>query len=453
MPADRLHLYLSGQFAGEVFRDRHGDVQLAYDPAWVADPQSYPLSLSLPMGRNRYRPGRVRNVLNGLLPESPAVLADWQRRYRIADTSDVVQVLAAVGQEVAGAAQFVTPGEDVSTLSIGWTALLSDDEVAEMIREAREAAGAMPRVETAPRVSLAGQQAKFALARGENRWFLPLGDAPSTHIFKPAPPELADLDVVELTMMDAAERIGLRTAGSSLERIGGEQVFVSKRYDRVATDQGAARIHQEDVIQALGHPPSMKYGRHGGVNLTRLVELLRTHDAAPGDIDELIRLTAFNVAIGNADAHGKNHSLLIQPGGTVRLAPAYDLASLAPYPGYQQELAFPVGRQWDYRRVGQADWVQLARDLELDPDRVLRLVGSVWEAIPGAVDAALDSAGAPEHVRGPILQLVDSLGDRLPPSGGQSVGQSVAATEVWVRSHSRGGRNVQGHWRRTAQRS
>ena len=44
--------------------------------------------------------------------------------------------------------------------------------------------------------------------------------------------------------------------------------------------------------------------------------------------------------IGNADAHGKNLSLLLPPGGRVRLAPLYDVMSTVHYP----EVGGPFGR-------------------------------------------------------------------------------------------------------------
>jgi serine/threonine-protein kinase HipA len=45
------------------------------------------------------------------------------------------------------------------------------------------------------------------------------------------------------------------------------------------------------------------------------------------------------VAIGNADAHGKNLSLLLPPDGRLRLAPLYDVMSTVHYP----EVVGPMG--------------------------------------------------------------------------------------------------------------
>jgi serine/threonine-protein kinase HipA len=39
----------------------------------------------------------------------------------------------------------------------------------------------------------------------------------------------------------------------------------------------------------------------------------------------------FNVAIGNADAHARNYSVLLEPDGTVSLAPLYDLIATRCY--------------------------------------------------------------------------------------------------------------------------
>jgi serine/threonine-protein kinase HipA len=45
------------------------------------------------------------------------------------------------------------------------------------------------------------------------------------------------------------------------------------------------------------------------------------------DLGQLLKLATFNVAVGNADAHGKNFSFLHHRSGDVALSPAYDVMS------------------------------------------------------------------------------------------------------------------------------
>jgi len=56
----------------------------------------------------------------------------------------------------------------------------------------------------------------------------------------------------------------------------------------------------------------------------------------------LLDVTIFNVIVGNADAHGKNFSLLL--GNAVALAPSYDLLCTVAYPELSPRFAMKVGR-------------------------------------------------------------------------------------------------------------
>lgn len=64
-----------------------------------------------------------------------------------------------------------------------------------------------------------------------------------------------------------------------------------------------------------------------GTSYLELAEFLHTRgakDHIEGDLEQLFRRVAFNVAIGNRDDHLRNHGFLLNPTGW-RLAPAFDL--------------------------------------------------------------------------------------------------------------------------------
>jgi serine/threonine-protein kinase HipA len=86
-------------------------------------------------------------------------------------------------------------------------------------------------------------------------------------------------------------------------------------------------VHQEDGCQATATPPGLKYEEQGGPALRDLADVIRNF-GDPRDVTHLLRRTTFNVAVGNADAHAKNFSVLHEPGlPAVRLAPLYDVVS------------------------------------------------------------------------------------------------------------------------------
>lgn len=73
---------------------------------------------------------------------------------------------------------------------------------------------------------------------------------------------------------------------------------------------------------------------------------------------ELVRRLAFNVLVGNSDAHAKNFSLLYADPRRPVLSPAYDVVSVAPYDGYGGDIALSIAGK---RRADQVRWADLGR--------------------------------------------------------------------------------------------
>lgn len=408
------------------FRDRNRvrgtyEPKLEYTAPWLDRPDSIPLSLSIPLGRAP-KAIRVGRYLDSLLPENPATLEDWHKRFRFDLGASTIEILQVVGEDVAGAAQFVQQGHVPSQHHR--LVPLDDSEVADLLVDLRDSHGAAPFTADIPRVSLAGQQEKVGLHRRDGQWFLPQGLTPSTHILKPAPTRLPQIDRIEAALQHTAADIGINAAASDVMDIGGEPAFVSTRFDRFIGDDGIVdRVHQEDFTQALGVPHWRKYQRDNGPSLPQLINLIRTHATdADASIDAFVKLTAFNVAVSNSDAHAKNHSLLIRP-GRIELAPAYDLTSTAPYPRYDQELSMKVGRQWRPLDVDEGDWVYLAKRANLDADRVLSIVSDTWLKIPDVLAAHIERFDVAATQAQPILQAGDSAATR---ARGFTTGSSTA---------------------------
>lgn len=406
-----LDIWMYGQKVATV-HDDGGFSSLDYEESWKDNPQSIPLSLSLPLDTERHQSSRVKNFVGGLIPENEAVLADAQKRYRLDDPSDPMEFLSVLGEEVAGAAQFVPPGQapDPSFTR----APIPHDLLRQMVAEVRQYNGAMPFMKEPPHVSMAGFQAKVALHKSGDSWSIPQGTAASTHIIKPAPKRLTDVDLIEHAIMQSGREIGLNVSHTEIVHFESERAFVTMRYDRVIKPDGRVmRIHQEDFLQAMGRDPDRKYQyQKNGPSLPELINLIRNNSSNPDDdINEFVRLNAFHVITGDADGHAKNSSFILAP-GSVRLAPAYDLQSSAPYPAYVQKLAFAIGRQFEYSRVSQSDWIQLAKRSKLDSDRVLSLVSDVWEKAPAAMFRNLE--GLPSSIADPIRRVVESASNRMP---------------------------------------
>jgi serine/threonine-protein kinase HipA len=133
----------------------------------------------------------------------------------------------------------------------------------------------------------------------------------------------------EATCLWLAAACGLDAVHTELLDLSGLPVLAVRRYDRLETpgEPFPVRLHQEDGCQATATPPGMKYEEQGGPVLRDLAGLLRSY-GNPADVTGLLRRTAFNMAVGNADAHAKNFSVLHDTDHpAITLAPFYDVLS------------------------------------------------------------------------------------------------------------------------------
>ena len=144
-------------------------------------------------------------------------------------------------------------------------------------------------------------------------------------------------------------------------------------------------MHQEDFCQALGIPPDMKYEKEGGPSLKQCAQLIRQYSLRPAaDLKALLGWAVFNYLVGNADAHGKNLSLLLSSKG-VTLAPFYDLLCTAAYKNLTDRLAMRIGNEDRPEWVNRGQWEALAADLDIKPKLVLSTLTEMAKAAAAAV--------------------------------------------------------------------
>ena len=243
---------------------------------------------------------------------------------------------------MAGAISFWPQGESVPTPDTAGTARPVDDaEFADILDR-------LPRRpllagEAGIRLSLAGTQPKLPVVVDGDAIALPAPGQPTTHIIKPASKEYPTFPENEALCMRLVAELGLDVARVGLRRADPHLFLLVERYDRVPSEKGLRRIHQEDFCQALGITPEHKYAAERGPNFRSSFALLRAAARVPASaVLALADAALFNVIIGNADAHGKNFSLLYADDG-VRLAPLYDLLSTSFYPEVHANMAMRMG--------------------------------------------------------------------------------------------------------------
>lgn len=391
---DRLLVLMGDRVAGVLTRDRDRHLTFEYEEEYRAMSDATPLSVSMPIQVRRHRDRVVSPWLWGLLPDNERVLRRWAERFHVSPSSPFALLATPVGLDCAGAVRFVSEEHvDAALVLPGSVRWLTDAEIGNRIRELRRDITAWLGADFTGRFSLAGLQAKTALAFVNGRWGLPEGSAATSHIIKPAIAGFDDHDLNEHICMRAAFHAGLVVAPTELAVFDGECVVVVERYDRVLQDDGMLlRLHQEDMCQALGRHPSAKYQADGGPAPGEIAALFRTvmpprlsEDTAWRFLDALV----WNWIIGGTDAHAKNYSFVLHR-DEIRLAPLYDIASGLPYSD-ERELRLAMKLGGDYRLHVQrpSTWSTLASELRLDHEEVRARAHSLASAAPHAFAAAL----------------------------------------------------------------
>lgn len=411
--AAELITVLNGREIGRILRDDHGRLAFSYAEDWREAPGAYPLSLSMPLAAARHGHKAIETFLWNLLPDNETVLARWARRFQVS-ARNVFALLSHVGEDCAGAVQFVRPDRLAAVLGnvpspIEW---LDDAQIADRLRVLRADHAAWRVPSDTGQFSLAGAQPKTALMFEDGRWGVPSGRVPTTHILKPPTGEFDGHAENEHLCLRLAAALGLITARTEVKWFEDQVAIVIERYDRQRTPSGLLRVHQEDFCQALSVHPSHKYENEGGPGVRAAVEMLRTFSGRPQeDVERFIDTLIFNWLIGGTDAHAKNYSLLIGSEGRARLAPLYDVASILPY-GFdlqKAKLAMKIGGVYRLRDIGPREWAKLATGLRLKPDE---LVDRVRGMATGFSDQVADMRRDAEKA-GLSHPLIARLADQL----------------------------------------
>jgi serine/threonine-protein kinase HipA len=269
------------------------------------------------------------------------------------------------------------------------------------------------------RLSLAGAQPKFLLARFDAEWFEPVDGAPSTHVLKPSI-EWESSAQNEALVLNLARAVGLTDCEAFVEYFGDQSVLATSRYDRVVEGRSVRRVHQEDMCQALGMRVGEKYAI--GRPSDRMARTLRSWaDDPTAEIRTLFRQITFRCAVGDEDGHGKNYSLLLDR-GRVKLAPLYDSLCTLVYPDLTRKMAAMIGNQEKLDKVDRAALIAEAKAMgipEAEAEQLLtELASDLREALGGLDEKPLLGWRSSQVVK-TITSRLDRL-DTGKPLGGSA---------------------------------
>jgi serine/threonine-protein kinase HipA len=389
---DELLAVADGEEIGRIER-RSGRLTFTYADSWRQSPGSYPLSLSMPLHLAEHAHARIEAFLWGLLPDNPRVLENWGSRFQVSARNPFA-LIARVGEDCAGAVQFVRPERlgrmrtEPASAEITW---LSEDDIAQRLQDLKQDHSAWRLARDTGQFSLAGAQPKTALLFRDGRWGVPSGRTPTTHILKPPTGEWDGHAENEHFCLELASAAGCIAATTQVQRFKEEVAIVIERYDRYVAGASLMRRHQEDMCQALGLPPSAKYQSEGGPSMRDIGGLLATSSSAGmEDARRFIQAVAFNWLIAGTDAHAKNYSILIGARGAVRFAPLYDVASILPYPNIyvpKLKMAMKIGGHYHLRMIGLRQWQRVAAEVRIDQDEMIAGLRAMAAQLPDQIAA------------------------------------------------------------------
>jgi serine/threonine-protein kinase HipA len=369
-----LDVWWAKRIVGQLTENQHGELSFVYEPAWLADPDTPPLSASLPKRKNAFTKRDCRPFFAGLLPEeSPREAVAQLLGVSVAND---FSLLDRLGGEVAGAVELLQPGT------------LDDAALLEVLDD-------LPRRpfltgQAGLRLSLAGAQPKVPVVLVDNAVALPAPGQPTTHILKPPIERFNGTTENEAFVMRLTRAVGLNVANVEPRTVSDRKFLLIERYDRFfGADGHVYRLHQEDFCQALGRPPEKKYACDGGPAFVDCFNLLRACSKAPAlDVIALLDAAIFNVIVGNADAHGKNYSILYRS-GSPRLAPLYDLLCTAYYRDLSKSFAMKIGNRPTLGELDARGWEKFTDDAGMTWPFVRRRVRNIAELVEAKIESVV----------------------------------------------------------------
>ena len=377
---ERLNVFAFDRFVGTLSYDDHVNAfEFKYDASYLSSPDARELSQSLPLGDQPFDVLKSKAFFENLLP--PEVVRRRLEKIVHISYGNVFGYLKALGGDCAGAVSLYEDGVVPSSVPERLK-VLSEEESDELLKILPQRPLLVDKIE-GYRISGAGAQDKL-IARWDGKAIaLPLYGTASTHIIKPPMTRFPETVANECFCQRLAAKVGLPAAESGMLKVKSTPYYWTKRFDRIETDDGVRRLHQEDFCQMMGYFAEQKYEFEGGPSLVRCLRFLRTSRVGAAGMLRFLDYALFGFLIGNADAHGKNYAILYN-GSRVEVAPQYDLMSTVAYPELGDRPAMRIGGADSFRDVGRENFKAMAQKAEIDARLVLSRLDDMAGRIQGA---------------------------------------------------------------------
>ena len=195
---------------------------------------------------------------------------------------------------------------------------------------------------------------------------------------------------VEDAMLRLARRCGIRIAESRIERVGGKDVLLVKRFDRARVSDGFTRARMISSLTVLRTDDAVT-ARERWSYILFAEEMRRVVSDPKGDARELFRRIVFNALISNTDDHPRNHALIALEHDWM-LSPAYDLTPAPSVSQDRRDLAMACGDQG--RFANQTNILSQHSRFLLDRPEAEQIIAEMKELVANTWEATVLASGA-----------------------------------------------------------
>lgn len=431
-----LNVLMNGRLVGFWHQSTTGANTFEYVEEWLATPGARPLSLSMPLRSEVYKGQQVYNFFGNLLPDSTGIRNKMQKRFQTS-TNQPFDLLSAVGSDCVGAVQLCNqlPGLNIKTVT---KQDLTEAEIAKHLRKYKIAPLSMARERDDFRISIAGAQEKTGLLWHNQKWCLPTGTTPTSHIIKfpigirddeEGKVDLSESCENEWLCLKIAEAFGLPVAKADIQTFEDVKVLVVERFDRKWSRDGSwlMRLPQEDMCQVLGIASDRKYQANGGPSIVEIMKVLIGSKQPQVDREQFFKTQILFWLLAAIDGHGKNFSVYLDPNASYRLTPLYDVLSVYPsmktkeIPKQKAKMAMALKgkkNRYVWSQIQLRHFLFTAKAAEFSQKQTISLLLEMLEKaefIAQQIQKQLPK-DFPTHISQPILEGMTSLAQHNLPT-------------------------------------
>ena len=424
-----LYVFMNGIRVGTLIRESSGSLVFTYDHDWLAWENTRPISLSMPLTEIPYKGHVVDCYFDNLLPDSEIIRKRIQARFSV-PSDNCFDLLSYIGADCIGALQLITQTK-VKNIKTIQANPINDSAIAKLLKHYQTAPLGMDR-ENDFRISIAGAQEKTALLWHQEKWCLPQGATPTSHIIKlpigqikHSGIDLSESVENEWLCLKILSAYNLPVNQARIIRFDDVKTLVVERFDRrwAENDKWLMRLPQEDLCQALGISPGLKYESDGGPGIHAIMNILLGSKEATNDREKFMKSVFLFWVMGAIDGHAKNFSISIAPQGRYQLTPLYDVISAYPLTAKRQlewqELKMAISlkgknRHYLWSNIQIRHWLAMATHCQFSPSIMQSIMDDVFDNMENVINQVTDllPMGFPQQICESIFTGMRKVKDR-----------------------------------------